>query len=191
MQTITCNRMNYTHLQCWFFRTHIGIRIWSFLVVQLVCCFVYHPSWALIAVTNGCCRPTRASCTTTTTPQSQQTWRHPFHATKRFGRPKTHHTKLCMSGTGGSSKTGGQLIRSQQEFWQIIASTERPVLCFFTAPWCGPCRLSIPVVKEVIKMFAKRIDSCEVCTDDLPDVASDAGVLSIPTIHLYSNGECV
>ena len=54
---------------------------------------------------------------------------------------------------------------------------------------CGPCRLSIPVVKEVIKEYSGQIDSVEVCTDDLPEVASNAGVVSIPTIQIYYQGE--
>ena len=70
----------------------------------------------------------------------------------------------------------------------LAASADRPLLVFFTAPWCGPCRLSVPVVKDVMKLFSGQIDCCEICTDDLPDVTSDSGVVSIPTIHLYSNG---
>lgn len=70
----------------------------------------------------------------------------------------------------------------------IDAAGQRPVLVFWTAPWCGPCRLSIPVVKEIIKLYANKIEALEVCTDDLPEVAADAGVVSIPTIHLYFRG---
>jgi len=64
-----------------------------------------------------------------------------------------------------------------------------PILVFFSAPWCGPCRLSNPVVREIIKQFVPRIDVVEVCTDDLPEVAEDAGVVSIPTIQIYCKGD--
>lgn len=67
--------------------------------------------------------------------------------------------------------------------------SQKPVMVFFTAPWCGPCRLSIPVVKDVMKQFAGQIEVVEVCTDDLPEVASDAGVVSIPTIQMYAKDE--
>jgi thioredoxin 1 len=53
----------------------------------------------------------------------------------------------------------------------------------------GPCRLSIPVVKDIMKQFSGDIDVAEVCTDDLPEVASDAGVVSIPTIQIWYNSE--
>lgn len=66
-----------------------------------------------------------------------------------------------------------------------------PTLVFFSAPWCGPCRLSNPVVKEIIQEFVpqRKIEVVEVCTDDLPDVAEQAGVVSIPTIQIYYQGE--
>lgn len=54
---------------------------------------------------------------------------------------------------------------------------------------CGPCRLSVPVVKDVMKEYAGQMTVVEVCTDDLPEVASDAGVVSIPTIQMYCQGE--
>lgn len=66
---------------------------------------------------------------------------------------------------------------------------ELPVLVLFTAPWCGPCRLTSPVVKEVMKQYQDKIEVVEISTDDLPEVASKAGVLSIPTIVIYHRGE--
>ncbi len=65
----------------------------------------------------------------------------------------------------------------------------KPILVFYSAPWCGPCRLSNPVVKEIIKQFVPKIDVVEVCTDDLPEVAEEMGVVSIPTIKIYHGGE--
>jgi thioredoxin 1 len=90
-----------------------------------------------------------------------------------------------------AAKTGGRLIATSAEYTEFVANTElpRPVLVFFTAPWCGPCRLSIPVVKDVMKQFSSEISVVEVCTDDLPEVAADSGVLSIPTIQMYYKNE--
>ena len=64
-----------------------------------------------------------------------------------------------------------------------------PVLVLFSAPWCGPCRLTNPVVKEVMKQYQTKIEVVEISTDDLPEVASNAGVTSIPTIQLYHKGK--
>ena len=54
---------------------------------------------------------------------------------------------------------------------------------------CGPCRLSTPVVKDVMNQYKNDIDVVEVCTDDLPEIAAVAGVVSIPTIQLYFQGQ--
>lgn len=90
----------------------------------------------------------------------------------------------------GVAKSGGKLIVSEEEFGSSVLSPNavKPIMVFFTAPWCGPCRLSIPVVKEVLQRFKSQIDVMEVCTDDLPEVASSSGVVSIPTIQLYYQG---
>jgi len=63
-----------------------------------------------------------------------------------------------------------------------------PVLVLFTAPWCGPCRLTSPVVTEIMTQYVDKIRVLEISTDDLPDVAVTAGVRSIPTILLYHEG---
>ena len=90
------------------------------------------------------------------------------------------------------AKSGGREILTTEQFYAEVVSpdlTARPILVFYSAPWCGPCRLSNPVVRDVMKEFAGKIDVMEVCTDDLPDVASEAGVVSIPTIQLFYEGE--
>lgn len=105
------------------------------------------------------------------------------------------------------AKSGGRLIVSSEQFEQEVLSSRfsfessnnngpddkggltLPVLVLFSAPWCGPCRLTSPIVKEVMKQYRSRIEVVEISTDDLPDVALKAGVLSIPTILIYHRGE--
>lgn len=109
-----------------------------------------------------------------------------------FHRLSPSPSSLYMSPAIG--KSGARIIESDENFLEITSNTspsDLPILLFFTAPWCGPCRLSNPVVKEVMKQFTGEIDVLEVCTDDLPDVASDAGVVSIPTIQIYHGGKCM
>ena len=86
-------------------------------------------------------------------------------------------------------KTGGAVLTTAEEFEVTVLQSKDPIMVFFTAPWCGPCRLSIPVVKEVmLTEYADAMRLVEVCTDDLASVASDAGVVSIPTIQMYHGG---
>lgn len=104
------------------------------------------------------------------------------------------------------AKSGGRLIVSTEQFDQevlfrgILESNRNdesgddnefilPILVLFSAPWCGPCRLTSPVVKDVMKQYQSKIEVVEISTDDLPEVASKAGVLSIPTILIYHRGE--
>ena len=98
------------------------------------------------------------------------------------------------------TKSGGRLISSIEQFDQEVLKNKDgsdenpldpnlPVLVLFSAPWCGPCRLTNPVVKEIMKQYQNKIEVVEISTDDLPEVASDAGVLSIPTIQLYYDGK--
>lgn len=88
-------------------------------------------------------------------------------------------------------KSSGRIINSEEDFAEaaLSSSISRPVMVFFTAPWCGPCRLSIPVLREVIKEYAGNVNAVEICTDDFPDIAADAGVVSIPTIQIYYKGQ--
>lgn len=93
------------------------------------------------------------------------------------------------------TRTGGRLIVSTEQFETEVLSRgsdadakSPPILVLFTAPWCGPCRLTTPVVKDVMKQYQGRLEVCEISTDDLPEVASEAGVLSIPTILIYHGG---
>lgn len=90
----------------------------------------------------------------------------------------------------GIAKSGGKMIETEKEFADNVLSKDltRPVLVFFTAPWCGPCRLTVPVVKDVMKQYSGDLDVVEVCTDDLAEVAEDSGVVSIPTIQFYYDG---
>ena len=49
--------------------------------------------------------------------------------------------------------------------------------------------MSVPVVKEIGKQFNGQIDVVEICTDDLAETSADCGVVSIPTIQFYYQGE--
>ncbi len=66
---------------------------------------------------------------------------------------------------------------------------DKPVLVDFWAPWCAPCRMVAPVIEDLAGSYSGRLKVGKLNTDDNPNVASRYGIMSIPTILLFKNGE--
>ena len=73
----------------------------------------------------------------------------------------------------------------------VEASNEQPVLVDFWAPWCGPCRMVAPVVDEISSQYEGQIKVVKVNTDENPNVASQYGIRSIPTLMIFKGGQKV
>jgi len=79
---------------------------------------------------------------------------------------------------------------SDQSFKGEVES-QGTVLVDFWAPWCGPCKMIAPVLEELDGEVGDKLKIAKVNVDDNPESASRFGVMSIPTLIIFKNGEPV
>lgn len=77
----------------------------------------------------------------------------------------------------------------QNSFQKNVIDSQKPVLVDFWAPWCGPCRAVAPVVEELSKEYGDKAGFAKVNVDESPILASQYGVMSIPTIIVFKGGK--
>lgn len=79
---------------------------------------------------------------------------------------------------------------TKMNFDQEVMNSEKPVLVDFWAPWCGPCRMVVPIVEEIARE-RDDIKVVKVNVDEEPELASRFRVISIPTLMVVKNGRIV
>ncbi len=80
---------------------------------------------------------------------------------------------------------------TDSSFQEEVLDSELPVLVDFWAPWCGPCRMVGPVVEEIADQYKGQIKVVKLNTDENPNVASQYGIRSIPTLMIFKGGQRV
>ena len=74
-------------------------------------------------------------------------------------------------------------------FEQVVLQAKTPVLVDFWAAWCAPCLMVAPVVEELADEYEGRISFGKVDVDQNPKIASQYGIMSIPTLILFKDGK--
>ncbi|MBT2210677.1 MULTISPECIES: thioredoxin [Actinomadura] len=76
-------------------------------------------------------------------------------------------------------------------FTEEVLKSDTPVLVDFWADWCGPCRMIAPILEQIAQEQDGKIRIAKIDYDANPKTPQEYGVMGLPTLLLYKNGEVV
>jgi len=80
---------------------------------------------------------------------------------------------------------------TDENFNEEVMSSNLPVLVDFYADWCGPCKMLAPVIEALAGEYEGKAKIGKLNVDDAPETAQKYGIMSIPTLLYFKNGELV
>ncbi len=84
-----------------------------------------------------------------------------------------------------------ELEITEQNFENEVLKSDMPVLIDFWAEWCGPCKILSPTVDELAKEYEGKLKVGKVNVDEQGSLSTHYGVMSIPTLKFFKNGQIV
>lgn len=78
-----------------------------------------------------------------------------------------------------------------ENFDSEVLQADVPVLVDFWAAWCGPCRMIAPIIDQLADEYAGKIKVGKVNVDEQGQLAQKYGIMSIPTLYFFKDGEAV
>ena len=77
------------------------------------------------------------------------------------------------------------------DFEEQVLKSDIPVVVDFWAPWCAPCRIVSPLIDELATEYVGKIKVGKMNVDDEPNASQTYGVMSIPSVMIFKNGQPV
>ena len=84
-----------------------------------------------------------------------------------------------------------EITITAKNFESEVLKSDLPVLVDFWATWCGPCKMLAPVVAQLAEKYEGKVKVGKVNVDDEGEIAARFGIMSIPTLIVFKNGEAV
>ena len=78
---------------------------------------------------------------------------------------------------------------SDSTFETEVLNSKEPVVVDFWAEWCGPCKMIAPALEEIQTALGSKVKIVKLNVDENPNTAQKYGIMSIPTLMLFKNGE--
>ena len=80
---------------------------------------------------------------------------------------------------------------TDETFEADVLKNDKPVLVDYWAEWCGPCKMVAPVLESIAQEHGDKLDVVKLNVDENPVVTQKYGILNIPTLGVFKNGEVV
>ena len=77
------------------------------------------------------------------------------------------------------------------DFETEVVKNSKPVLVDFWAEWCGPCRMVAPILEEIAKDHRDKLEIVKLNVDENPKTPGGLGIVGIPALYVYKDGEVV